>query len=278
MFSLVIAARVRVHPTSAEERRGPHRRLTQTDEMVVYAAASSERRARKGGAIESAREQRRADLSFEAVIFDLDGTLADTLEDIADAMNRVLDGAGFPVHGYDEYRYLIGRGMRNLVTEALPAEQRTDEMVDTCLARLLDDYARRCLVKTRLYDGIPELLAGLRDVGLRMAVLSNKVDQLTRRIVEGLTDRGTFDVVMGARRGVPLKPDSAAALLVGERLRVPPARIAYVGDSGIDMRTAAAAGMPAVGVLWGFRSKEELVENGALVVIDRPSELLALRR
>jgi phosphoglycolate phosphatase len=216
-------------------------------------------------------------VSFEAVIFDLDGTLADTLEDIADATNRVLSGRGYPPHDYQDYRYLIGRGMRNLVAEALPVDERTDGTIDECLTRLLADYARHCLVKTHLYEGVEDLLAALRDDGAVLAVLSNKVDKLTRRIVEGLTGQRTFRVVMGARPDVPLKPDPGGALLVAARLGVPPEGVAYLGDSGIDMRTAVAAGMQPVGVSWGFRSRGELLDGGARVVIDHPLELLALR-
>ena len=215
---------------------------------------------------------------FAAVIFDLDGTLADTLEDIADAMNRVLRREGFPGYDYAAYRYLIGRGMRNLVIQALPAGDRADDTIARCLAELLADYSEHFLVKTSLYEGVAELLGELRAAGVGLAVLSNKVDELTRGIVDGLTEPGTFDVVMGAQAGVPLKPDPAAALLVSVRLGVSPEAVAYVGDSGVDMRTATAAGMLPVGVTWGFRTKDELVENGARAVLDQPLDLLALRQ
>jgi len=217
------------------------------------------------------------EVRFEAVIFDLDGTLADTLEDIADAMNRVLRREGLPGYDYAAFRYLIGKGMRNLVTQALPAERRSDETIERCLAELLADYSEHFLVKTRLYGGVAELLTGLRAAGVRLAVLSNKVDELTRGIVDGLTDPGTFAVVMGARSGVPLKPDPSAALLVAAELGTPPGDVAYVGDSGVDMRTATAAGMLPVGASWGFRTRDELVENGARAVLDQPRDLLALR-
>ena len=215
---------------------------------------------------------------FDAVIFDLDGTLADTLEDIADAMNRVLRGRGFSVHGYNAYRLMIGKGLGNLVGEALPSEAWTEATVAACLDQMTAEYREHYLDKTHLYDGVAELVGALRADGVGLAVLSNKADELTRRIVDALFTPGTFEVVAGARPDLPLKPDPAAALLVGGRLGVPPARIAYVGDSGIDMRTATAAGMVAVGVSWGFRMRDELVEGGARVVLDHPLELLALRR
>ena len=217
-------------------------------------------------------------MELDAAIFDLDGTLADTLDDIGDAMNRVLRGRALPVHSRASYRLMIGQGLRNLVGEALPPEMRTEAAIAAGLGQMTAEYREHCLDKTHLYDGIAELVRRLCADGVRLAVLSNKADELTQRIVGALFVAGTFDVVMGARPGLPLKPDPAGALLVGERLGASPPRIAYLGDSGIDMRTATAAGMPAVGVSWGFRGRDELVASGARVVIDHPLELLVLRR
>ena len=216
-------------------------------------------------------------LPFEGVICDLDGTLVDTLEDLADAMNRTLSREQAPGHSYATYKLLIGKGIRNLVGQALPREQRNDETIDRCYARMIADYGEHCLVKTRRYEGVAELLGGLRAAGVRPAVLSNKSDALTRRIVDGLFGPDDFDLVMGAQPGLPLKPDPAAALLISDHLGVAPARIVFLGDSGIDMATAGAAGMIAVGAAWGFRTKDELVENGARAVLDHPLELLELR-
>ena len=153
---------------------------------------------------------------------------------------------------------------------------RSAETIAACLDEMIAEYRQHCLDKTRLYGGVAELTSRLRAAGVGLAVLSNKADELTQRIVGALFEAGTFDAVVGARPGLPLKPDPAAALLVAERLGVPPARVAYLGDSGIDMLTATAAGMIAVGVSWGFRTREELVGNGARVVLDRPLELLEL--
>jgi phosphoglycolate phosphatase len=216
-------------------------------------------------------------MQFDGVIFDLDGTLVDTLEDIADAMDRVLAREGAPGHTYDEYRYLIGRGIRNLVTEALPAELRSEERVARCYERMIEDYGRNSLVKTRVYGGVPELVRALRDEGIPLAVHSNKSDALTRAIVEALLDPADFVAVCGARPDAPLKPDPAVALEIAGGFGLPAARVAYLGDSLVDMRTATAAGMIAVGAAWGFRTRQELVESGAAVVIDAPLELLGLR-
>ena len=217
------------------------------------------------------------DVDFDAVIFDLDGTLVDTLEDLADAMNRVLSGQQVPVHSHATYKLLIGKGIRNLVAQALPAEKRSAETISGCYERMLADYGEHFLVKTRRYDGVAELVSGLRAASVKLAVFSNKSHDLTRRIVESLFGPGDFDVVMGAQPGLPLKPDPTVALLISTRLGIAPSRIVFLGDSGLDMLTATAAGMIAVGAAWGFRTKDELVENGASLVLDHPLELLELR-
>jgi len=216
-------------------------------------------------------------MRFDAVIFDLDGTLVDTLEDIGDAMNRVLAAEEAPPHGYEEYRYLVGRGLWNLAEQALPRERRDEATVTRCYERMIADYSLHSLVKTRPYDGVPELLRGLRHAGLPLAVFSNKSHDLTLRIVEALLCPAHFVEVRGAVPGVPLKPDPTVALELAAVLGVAPARVAYVGDSSVDMQTANAAGMPAVGVSWGFRTAAELREHGAAVIIDRPQGLLDLR-
>jgi phosphoglycolate phosphatase len=216
-------------------------------------------------------------VDYDAVIFDLDGTLVDTLEDLADAMNRVLSAEQAPIHSSATYKRLIGKGIRNLVGQALPLDRRTEEMIARCYERMIADYGEHCLDKTRRYDGVAELVSGLRAAGAKLAVLSNKSDELTRRIVASLFGAGDFDAVMGAQPGLPLKPDPTVALLISERLGVAPGRMVFLGDSGIDMLTAGAAGMIAVGAAWGFRTNDELVESGASAVLDHPLELLGLR-
>ena len=149
---------------------------------------------------------------FDGVIFDLDGTLVDTLEDIGDAMDRVLALEGAPGHTYEEYRYLIGRGIRNLVTEALPAELRSDERVARCYERMIDDYGRNSLVKTRPYEGVPELVRALRAGGVPLAIHSNKSDALTRHIVAALLDPADFvvDRRRAAGRAAQARPGGRA--------------------------------------------------------------------
>ena len=216
-------------------------------------------------------------VEYDGVIFDLDGTLVDTLEDIGDAMNRVLAAEDVPLHSYQEYRYLVGRGLWNLAEESLPAELRDEETVARCYERMIADYGEHSLIKTHLYDGVPALVRGLLAAGLPLAVFSNKSDELTRSVVEALLDLRDFTAVVGARLGVPLKPDPSVALELAAHMQLAPGRIAYLGDSLVDMQTATAAGMVAVGASWGFRTPEELVKSGARVVIDHPLELLELR-
>ena len=214
-------------------------------------------------------------MPYRAALFDLDGTLLDTLEDIVNAVNRVLAGKGFPTHELNVYRYFVGDGSAMLINRALPEEKRTDDVIRGCLKQFLEDYGRNLNIKTKPFEGIPEMLDALKDRGLKMAILSNKPHELTKQCATKLLSNWNFDVVIGQRNGVPHKPDPAGALEVADRLNIPPADFLYVGDSGVDMKTAAASGMFPVGVLWGFRSMGELKDNGSLALVDHPSEILS---
>jgi phosphoglycolate phosphatase len=215
-------------------------------------------------------------MSIKAVLFDLDGTLLDTLKDIGNAVNRVMAGKGFPTHELDVYRYFVGDGSAMLINRALPEEKRNDDVKRACLTAFLEDYGRNWNVNTRPYEGIPEMLDALNDRGLKMAILSNKPHKLTKQCAAELLSHWNFDVVIGQRNGTPPKPDPAGALKVAERLNIPPVDFLYIGDSGVDMKTAVASGMFPVGVIWGFRSMRELKDNGSLALVDHPSEILSL--
>lgn len=213
-------------------------------------------------------------MRFKAVLFDLDGTLLDTLGDLANSMNGVLERRGFPRHEKELYKHFVGDGMEVLVRRALPESHREEQLVQACLLAMRKEYGVRWRETTRPYAGIPELLDALRRRRLRMAILSNKPDDFTREMVAALLAPWCFDAVVGARPEVPKKPDPAMALAIARDVTVPPARILYLGDSGTDMRTAVSAGMFPVGALWGFRDAAELEANGAEVLISRPMELL----
>jgi phosphoglycolate phosphatase len=213
-------------------------------------------------------------MKFKAVLFDLDGTLIDTIEDIGNAVNRVLLNKGFKEHTISTYRHFVGDGSRTLITRALPEEHRSKNLISTCLKEFAEDYSRNIAVKTRPYDGIPEMLDALKVRDLKLAVLSNKPDLLTKKCVSTILSKWDFDVVLGQRDSVPLKPDPHSALEVAEILAISPENFLYLGDTAVDMKTAVAAGMFPVGVLWGFRTRNELKESGARAIIDEPLKVI----
>lgn len=213
---------------------------------------------------------------MKAVLFDLDGTVLDTLQDIADSCNAALGRHGFPPHPVDSYRYFVGDGVPVLVSRTVPAQQHIGETLASVAAAYREEYQRRWKATTNLYPGIADLLDQLALRGINMAVLSNKPDDFTRRCVAEYLSRWSFPVVLGASKAFPPKPDPAGARHVACRLDVPPDQFYYLGDTPTDMRTAVAAGMFPVGVLWGFRKAEELKAAGARQLIANPRELLKL--
>jgi phosphoglycolate phosphatase len=216
-------------------------------------------------------------MTHTAVLFDLDGTLLDTLEDLGDSMNAVLGSLGFPPHGMDSYRYFVGDGVEILARRALPEEARNnDALVRDCVMRMRAEYGRRWKDKTHLYDGIAELLDGLMGQGAKSAILSNKPHAAVIEVVNHFFPRWRFDATLGARPGVPIKPDAGAAREVAKLLDVPPEGFLYVGDTNTDMATAVAAGMFPVGASWGFRTEQELRASGARAIAAHPREVLKL--
>lgn len=213
---------------------------------------------------------------MKAVLFDLDGTLLDTLQDIADACNAALARHGFPPHPVDSYRYFVGDGVPVLVARTVPAPEQTDETLASMTAAYREEYERRWNSATTLYPGIAELLDQLTQRGIRLAVLSNKPDDFTRRCIAEFLARWTFSAVLGASLAFPPKPEPAAARHIARTLDLPPEEFFYLGDTPTDMRAAAAAGMHPVGVLWGFRQAEELKAAGARQLISYPRELLEI--
>ncbi len=212
-------------------------------------------------------------MKYKAVLFDLDGTLLDTLADLASSTNQLMAELGFPEHPAESYKLKVGNGIVELVRRALPEQEKHDAIVMPAVERLKEIYALHCYETTWPYDGISEMLDRLTDEGYRLAVLSNKPHNFTAAMVERLLNKWNFEYVYGSREGVPRKPDPTAALEIAKKMGLTPGEFFYLGDTGIDMKTAAAAGMYPVGVLWGFRGKEELAENGAKRVISYPGEL-----
>lgn len=214
-------------------------------------------------------------MNYPAAIFDFDGTLVDTLDDLADSMNAVLADHSFPTHPTDSYRYFVGNGMYNLARAAAPAD--TPEATLRRLAEAMGKrYGDNWANKSKPYAGIPELLAALRESGMRLAILSNKPDAFTKAMADHFFPAGTFDAVRGATEELPIKPDPAGALLLSGRFGIEPARFLYLGDTNTDMKTGLAAGMFTVGVTWGFRPERELRESGAQAIVHAPGEVASL--
>ncbi|MFV8328047.1 HAD family hydrolase [Flavobacterium sp. ZS1P14] len=212
-------------------------------------------------------------MKFKGIIFDLDGTLVNSLEDIADAMNSVLQGLNFPTHSYDTYQYFIGSGLRNLVSKALPATTNDETEIDRCYHLMLSAYRTICTRKTKAYDGIFELLDELKSRNIKLNVFSNKADHLTKEITATLFP-DYFNPIMGLTTESLKKPNPFKTVEISKNFGLKAEEIIFIGDSDIDMQTATNANMCAVGVLWGYRPEEELISNGAKYVLNHPSDLI----
>lgn len=225
---------------------------------------------------------------IDALIFDLDGTLADSIADIGVSMNEVLAGLALPPHPMEAYKAFVGEGAENLVRRAVQAalgrdwRTATEEGLPRPLPELVEayrvSYGKLEHAHSTPYPGIDAMLDGVVASGRKMAVLSNKRDDFTKHLVARQFGRWPFVDVRGEREGVPRKPDPTAAWELALELNVLPERIGFVGDTPIDARTARAAGMIPIGVLWGFRTRDELTEAGAKFLLERPADLLALLR
>jgi len=213
---------------------------------------------------------------FKAVIFDMDGTLLNTLTDIANSVNRGLKELGCPGHSVESYKQLIGSGRDVLAQRALPESRRDASTVERLLDLINRDYVVHWADNTSLYPGVPEMLDSLEARNLRMAILSNKPDEFTQQMARRMLSKWRFEVVTGAVPGVPVKPHPQAARQIAEKMNIVSAEVIYVGDSDVDMQMATAAGMFAVGALWGFRTRGELLANGAQAVLSSPLEILKL--
>lgn len=214
-------------------------------------------------------------MEYKAVIFDLDGTLVDSIADLADSANAMLASYGFAQHRLEEYRYFVGNGARKLVERCLPEERSKDaRFVGEALERYNHCYEERLLNKTQPYDGILSLLDSLRKKRIPMAVCTNKQQFAAEAVVAKLFPEGTFRENIGDQKGMPRKPDPSKVLHIAGNIGVSPEEVAYLGDTSVDMETAKNAGFLPVGVTWGFRPREELIDSGARILLDHPMELL----
>ena len=212
---------------------------------------------------------------YRWVIFDLDGTLLNTIDDLADAGTWVCERRGWPAHSVNEFRYMVGNGIPKLVERFMPPEHRDPETLKQVLAEFSARYDAHKEDKTAPYPGMVELIRRLDAAGVVTAVLSNKADDLAGPVVERYYP-GLFSVVQGALPGVPVKPDPALLHRLMERMGADPGNTLFVGDSNVDIQTAKNGSLPGCGVLWGFRTQAELEEADADFLVSDPEQLYAL--
>ena len=217
---------------------------------------------------------RMANEIIKGIIFDLDGTLIDSLADIATAANTVLEKFGFEAHPVEDYRIFVGDGVNVLMERIVPGQELTDEFRLKFLTAWKAEYTQQWNVQTRPYDGIVELLVELKKAGYLMGVLSNKPQEFTHACVAEFFEAGLMDPIWGLCEERPKKPDPKGALDMAGHWDLPVSEILYIGDTSTDMQTAVNAGMWPLGVSWGFRSKQELEAHGARSIVDHPSEIL----
>lgn len=210
------------------------------------------------------------------VIFDLDGTLLYTIEDLGHAANYALEKNGFATHTLASYPFFVGNGVRRLITRVLPEEHRDDSTIDRLLKDFRAFYDEHCCDCTKPYPGIPELLRDLRDQNVQVAVASNKYDAAVQKIINHYFGDIDFVAIEGQKEGVNVKPDPSVVFSILSQARVPKREVLYVGDSGVDMETARRACVDSVGVTWGFRPEKELVEYYAGTIIHQPGAILSL--
>ena len=215
-------------------------------------------------------------MKAKLVIFDLDGTLLDSIDDLAASTNHALQLHGYPQHERAAYRYFVGNGVRKLIERALPEDARQADNINRLLQDFLAYYQTHKTVYTRPYQGIPETLTQLHAAGIQLAVASNKYHQGTLELIHHYFGEKLFSIVLGQREGIPVKPDPAIVHDILTQTALPASRTLYVGDSGVDMQTAINSRLTSIGVTWGFRPRTELEANSADYIINSPSELLPI--
>lgn len=209
---------------------------------------------------------------FNAVFFDLDGTLVNSLFDLANAVNQVLSDYGYPTHEVNAYKYFVGDGIPKMIERALPADNATPEKIAEVKEKFMAYYSKHYIDYTVPYDGIVQLVTDLKAKGIKLAVVTNKAQIMAEKIVSELFG-DLFDCVLGMREGVPAKPDPTGIFMVMDELSVKPNECAFVGDTGMDVAAGVNAGAFPIGVLWGFREKDELIKFGAKAFAANSKEL-----
>ncbi|MFR5252381.1 MAG: HAD family hydrolase [Butyricicoccus sp.] len=214
-------------------------------------------------------------MKMTTAIFDLDGTLLNSLGDLCDSVTYAVEKHGFPPVSMEQTRIRIGNGVRKLVERSIPEESRTDEMIDICLADFRAFYGEHMMNRTHPYEGIVSVLETLKENGVTVGVLSNKYDSAAKALIEHYFGDLVY-ITYGERPNIPRKPDPTSVLQLLDELGGDKETTLYIGDSATDMQTAVNAGLTAIGVAWGFRSAEELRASGADALAYEPSDLLPL--
>ena len=209
---------------------------------------------------------------MKLMIFDLDGTLLNTLDDLADSANFMLESMGFPTHYTEEYKYFVGNGIPKLIERCLPENARSEKFQKQALEIFSKRYGEHYTDKTRPYEGIPEMLDELAENGVKLAVASNKADAFTQALVKRFFGE-RFDIIRGSLPGVPRKPSPEIVYGIMSEIGAEKSETVFVGDSGVDITTAKNAGVRSIGCLWGFRTKEELISAGAVNIAETPEQI-----
>lgn len=213
----------------------------------------------------------------QLMIFDLDGTIGDTVASLAYSVNKVLEQLGLPTQPEENFNHYAGDGARNMIARALKdSGDKNGEYLDEAMELYPTIFETGCLVGVKSFPGLPETLNKLKDYGMLLAVCTNKAQHFAESVVAEIYGEGFFDYILGEQPDIPRKPAPDGPLLIMEELGVSPEECVYVGDTDTDMQTGINAKMYTVGVTWGFRDREELSENGADLIIDEPEELLEL--
>lgn len=212
---------------------------------------------------------------IKAAVFDLDGTICNTIDDLAESTNYALSVCGYPLHTVDEYKYFVGNGIPKLIYRAVPADKRSAPELERAKNIMLRHYATHYADKSRPYGGILELLDYLKKSNIRLAVCTNKADNMAKVIVEKLF-ADTFEIVIGQSQARPLKPNASSVNEIMQKLEVSAGETVFIGDSEVDMQTAVNAGTHSIGAAWGFRTVEELNKNGAEYIAYTPLEVIKL--
>ena len=214
-------------------------------------------------------------MKYKAVIFDLDGTLLYTLGDIANIINLVLVELDMPVHSEKSYMKFVGHGLKEALKRAC-TEDCPEEILEKGYLRVMEEYSNNPVIDTKPYEGIHFLLDSLVDMGVKIAILSNKEDTLVKYITGNLLSSWHFTTIQGILPDIPKKPDPSVVFQILEEMKVEPSDAIFIGDSGVDMKTSVNSGLMGVGVTWGYRDIVELTEAGAGILIDKPEDLIRI--